>query len=232
MPITKVAPPKKQKKERVPDNERILLSIGLGLTVLFALCFGAIKFAFNQPGSVLDPDAEALIIKPTYPRQLVDFSLTDQAGHQVTRGDLNGRFVVVSFVFTSCSVVCPYVNAQMSKIQQLTSGQRDVKLVSLTLDPVDDTVPVLAKYGHDFGQDAQRWSFLTGDESAMRSLIGTSFLSLDTSTQFASMPGNFANSQRIVLVDPQGSIVEYFDGLNQGAADTVVREIKKLRGSL
>jgi len=107
-----------------------------------------------------------------------------------------------------------------------------VRLVSLTLDPVDDTVPVLAKYGQDFGQDARRWSFLTGNETAMRSLIGTSFLSSDTSGQFASMPGNFANSQRIVLVDAQGRIVEYFDGLNQGAADAVVGEIRKLRRSL
>jgi protein SCO1/2 len=223
---------KEQKKERLPDNERIVLTIGLSLTVVFALGFGLMMFAFSHSGGTSDPDAQSLIIKPTYPRRLVDFALTDQSGHQVSRADLKGKIVVVSFVFTSCSVVCPYVNAQMAKIQQLTSSQSDVRLVSLTLDPGDDTVPVLAKYGRDFGQDARRWSFLTGDESAMRNLIGTSFLSSDTSGQFASMPGNFANSQRIVLVDTQGRIVEYFDGLNQGAADAVVSEIRKLRGSL
>ena len=230
--MPKIATTKKQKKERLPDNERIVLSIGLGLTVVFTLGFGLMMFALSRSGSSRDPDAQSLVIKPSYPRHLVDFALTDQSGHQVSRADLNGKIVVVSFVFTSCSVVCPYVNAQMAKIQHLTSSQPDVRLISLTLDPVDDTVPVLAKYGQDFGQDARRWSFLTGNETAMRSLIGTSFLSSDTSGQFASMPGNFANSQRIVLVDAQGRIVEYFDGLNQGAADAVVGEIRKLRRSL
>jgi protein SCO1/2 len=220
----------KPAKEPLPDNERLVLTIGLALTVVVTLAFGLMLVALKSSGTTPDPDAASLVIKPSRPRQLVDFALTDQAGHPVTRADLEGSIVVVSFVFTSCSQICPYVNAQMAKIQQLTSGQPDVRLISLSLDPVDDTVPVLAKYGQDLGQDARRWSFLTGDETALRRLIGTSFLSTDTTGQFASMPGNFANSQRIVLVDPQGRIVEYFDGLNQGAAEAVVGEIGKLRG--
>ena len=46
------------------------------------------------------------------------------------------------------------------------------------------------------------------------------------------MPGNFAHTQRIALVDTKGHLVEYFDGLNQNAADAVVAEIAKLRKSL
>jgi cytochrome oxidase Cu insertion factor (SCO1/SenC/PrrC family) len=45
------------------------------------------------------------------------------------------------------------------------------------------------------------------------------------------MPGNFANSQRIVLVDTNGQIVNYFDGLNLNAAHAVVQEIHRLRKS-
>ena len=53
------------------------------------------------------------------------------------------------------------------------------------------------------------------DEPALHDLIGTSFLAPDTTNEFASMPGNFAHSQRIALVDAQGKIVSYFDGLTE-----------------
>ena len=52
----------------------------------------------------------------------------------------------------------------------------------------------------------------------IHNLIGTSFLSPDTNDVFAYMPGNFANIERIALVDPQGHVRDYFDGLNNDVA--------------
>jgi protein SCO1/2 len=222
---------KKDSKERLPANERLVLSLGLGVSLLFALLFGLMMFALQHPSPPFDPDAQTLVIEPDYPRHLVDFSLIDQAGRPFTRKDLDGRIVVVDFIFTSCAAVCPYVNAQMAKIQQLTAGQPDVKLLSLTMDPVDDTAPVLARYARTYGQDATRWSFLTGDQAEMYRLVGASFLPPDLSGEFAYMPGNFAHTQRIALLNTKGDLVAYFDGLNQQAGDSVVEEIKKLKES-
>ncbi|MGH7993956.1 MAG: SCO family protein, partial [Limisphaerales bacterium] len=174
-------------------------------------------------------DTQPLVIPPDHPRQLVNFSLTDQTGRTVTRVDLNGKFLVVSFLFTSCSLTCPIVSRQMADIQQLTTNQPDVQLVSLTVDPDDDTVPVLATYGKRFGADTNHWLFLTGDNAVIHNPIGASFLSLDTNDAFAYMPGNFADIERIALVDPQGRVRNYFDGLGNGAAEAVAREILQLK---
>jgi protein SCO1/2 len=220
---------KPQEQKRLANNERLILFIGLGGALFVALLFGLMMVALQQPFKPLDPDAQTPIIKPDYPRQLVDFSLVDQSGHAFTRRNLDGKIVVVNFVFTSCAAVCPYVNAQMEKVQQLTAGQADVKLVSLTMDPVDDTIPVLARYGQTFGQDISRWSFVTGEETEMHRLVGASFLPPDTTGEFGYMPGNFAHTQRIALVNAEGHLVEYFDGLNQNAGDAVVEEIAKLK---
>ena len=70
---------------------------------------------------------------------------------------------------------------------------------------------------------------LTGEKTEMRRLVGASFLPPDTTGQFGYMPGNFAHTQRIALVDKAGRLVEYFDGLNQNAGDFVIKEISKLR---
>ena len=93
--------------------------------------------------------------------------------------------IVVSFLFASCSTVCPYVNAQMAEVQHQTIHDQDVHLLSLTVDPAEDTVPVLAQYAQKLGADPTHWSFVTGKEDVVQNLIATSFLSHDTDTNFS-----------------------------------------------
>jgi protein SCO1/2 len=159
----------------------------------------------------------------------VNFSLTDRTGRQVTRADLAGQFLVVDFLFTSCSLTCPAVNRHMAEIQQLTTNQPDVKLLSLTVDPRDDTTAVLASYGLKYGADTNRWWMLTGDKSVLYHLIGTTFLNADLDDPFSYMPGNFSHTERIALVDGQGNVRAYFDGLSKNVAPAVVTEIGRLR---
>jgi cytochrome oxidase Cu insertion factor (SCO1/SenC/PrrC family) len=233
--MSKATPTKKLKGERLRESERIVLSLGLGISIFGALCLGMVMFGLSHyADSTEDASAKTLspVIAPDYPRRLIDFSLTDQNGRTINRSELNGSFLVVGFIFTSCSITCPVVTHQMEQIQALTANQPDVRLVSLTVDPEDDTVEVLKNYSTRFGADPRRWSFLTGDEAVSRSLIGTSFLPRDTSSAYAYMPGNFAHIERIALVDPQGRVQKYFNGLDEGAADAVVAEIKRLRGTL
>ena len=189
----KVSPEDQLEEERLNKKDRMIVCFGIGFALFFLLLFGGLMLALKQGDLNSATQESSVTIKPDYPRHLVDFSLIDQSGKVVTRQDLKGKIVVVNFVFTSCSIVCPYVNAQMEKIQSLTAGQPDVRLLSLALDPVDDTAPVLEKYGKSFGQDLSRWSFLTGDESTIHWLVGTSFLPRDTTGAFAYMPGNFAH---------------------------------------
>lgn len=206
------------------------LIILLGILLLLLLVITS-ELYLKPHGSSSASTADPLIIPPDHPRHLVNFSLVDQNGGEVTRQSFQNKIVVVSFLFTSCSIVCPYVTDQMAQIQRQTTNEKDVRLLTLTVDPADDTVPVLAQYAKKAGADPTRWFFVTGKESILQNLISTSFLARDTDTNFASMPGNYANSQRIVLVDKNGQIVNYFDGFNLDAAHAVIQEIKKLKKS-
>jgi protein SCO1/2 len=208
--------------------DRIIIWGGFGLSILAALAFWLLMEAIQHAARPDDPDAQSLVIAPDHPRHLIDFSLLNQAGQTVTRKDLVRKIVVVNFLFTSCSVTCPFVNAQMDEISRATAARPDVRLLSITLDPVDDTVPVLSHYSEGYRADPKRWSFLTGSQTTVHDLVGTSFLPPDTTGQFSYMPGNFAHVQRIVLVDRTGRVVSYFDGLNQNAGDAVISQIEKM----
>jgi cytochrome oxidase Cu insertion factor (SCO1/SenC/PrrC family) len=223
------------KKIKQRNDERIFAIIAVVLCVVLGVGFCTLLVVLNyrgqQPETAAEnlPDSAPSLIQPDHPRQLVDFSLTNSTGGIVTRRDFNGKILVVDFLFTSCSLTCPAVNGQMAQIQKLTTNDADVKLVSLTVDPRDDTASVLQKYGASFGADTNRWLFLTGNRSILYNLIGNSFLSHDASDPFGYMPGNFAHTERIAVVDSGGELRGYFDGLNQETAGAVVDEVNKLR---
>ena len=218
------------------DDERLFATVAIIGSLVFGAGFCFLLFAMNNRENnpidetgVAVENSESRLIPPDHPRQLVNFSLTDRTDRTITRSDLSGKILVVDFLFTSCSLTCPAVNSQMAQIQQLTTNQPDVKLVSLTVDPRADTADVLAKYALRFSADTNRWLFLTGDKSQLYDLIGTSFLAPDTNDAFSYMPGNFFHTERIAVVDSHGHLRGYFDGLNQNTATAVVNEIIKLR---
>jgi protein SCO1/2 len=159
----------------------------------------------------------------------MDFSLTDGTGRTVTRAEVEGKILVVSFLFTSCSLTCPEVTKRMAEIQRRTADLPDVRLLSLTVDPRSDTPPVLARWGARFGADTNRWFMLTGNKALLHEVIGTSFLAVETNNPFLSMPGNFAGTDHIALVDKHGRLRAFFNGLRLQTPAVVVAEIEKLR---
>lgn len=162
-------------------------------------------------------------------RKLAAFSLQERSGRTVTDNELSGQFLVVNFVFTSCSVSCLQVNHHMAEIQRLTASQPDVRLVSITLDPRTDTAPVLSRFADRFDADTNRWLFLTGNKEQVYALLKASFLTRSTNDPANLTPGGFVGMERIILVDPQGNSRASFNGLRDDAPDAVAGLIAELR---
>jgi protein SCO1/2 len=203
-------------------EERLFQFILLVLAAVVAL-------GFWWAATALSRRDELRGLPPDKPRQLAGFSLTDSTGRAVTRAELDGKILAVSFLFTGCGTTCPEVSQRMAEIQRLTANQSDVRLVSLTVDPRSDTPPVLAKWGMRYGADTNRWLLLTGNKATLQGLIGTSFLNTDASDPFNSMPCNFIGTERIAIVDQHGQVRMFFNGLRPETPAAVVAEMERLR---
>lgn len=166
---------------------------------------------------------------PDQLRQLGAFTFTDQTGRTVTQAEVAGKFAVVNFVHTSCSISCLQVNQRMAEVQRLTAGQDDVRLLSFTVDPRTDTPPVLAEFGRKFGAEAKRWSLLTGNKTELYALIETSFLKRESQAGSSTMPGGFHDVDRIALVDRNGQVRRYFDGMRSETPAGIVKFLNELR---
>jgi protein SCO1 len=202
-------------------KNEVLWTLGLGLVVAGV----AAAVAFFTSTRAKAPLASS---PPDHLRHLVNFNLTDRSGRSVTQADLAGKFVVVNFVFTSCSLSCRVVNDRMEEIQRLVADASDVQLVSLTVDPRSDTPSVLARFADGHHADTNRWLFLTGDKAELYRLIETSFIPKSPELE-ELIPGGFASMDRIMLVDPEGDVWASIDGLKRDAASAVVAELEGRR---
>ena len=182
---------------------------------------------------VLWRPSDAAAVKSTPPdqaRQLGAFAFTDQTGRMVTQVEVAGKFAVVNFIHTSCSISCLRVNQQMAEVQRLTAGQEDVRLLSFTVDPRTDTPPVLAEFGKRFGTEAARWSMLTGNKTELYALIETSFLRRELlASSEPAMSGGFHDVDRIAVVDRDGRVRRFFDGMRTETPAAIVKFLNELR---
>lgn len=71
--------------------------------------------------------------------------------------------VVLNFIFTSCTAICPVTTQVFSEVRLQLGKDRDrVNMVSVSIDPENDTPRRLSEYAERFGAQAPSWSFYTG----------------------------------------------------------------------
>src|SRR5215213_8291205 len=124
----------------------------------------------SKPAAPPQPHDHSHMVKTTKESSpaanyFTDVQLINQDGKPVRfySDVLKGKTVVVNAFFTTCTSVCPPMNRNMEKIQEVLGDRvgRDVFLVSISVDPLTDTPPRLKEYAQRF-HARPGWTFLTG----------------------------------------------------------------------
>ena len=106
--------------------------------------------------------------------EVPDVELVDQDGKAVRVRSLvlAGKPVVVSFIFTTCTTICPMLSTIVSRVQSNLGDRagREVSLVSISVDPGRDTPARLRAYAarHHSGPG---WTWLTGGRGAVEQVL-------------------------------------------------------------
>jgi protein SCO1/2 len=134
------------------------------------------------------------------------FSLTDQNGSQVTSEDLRGSVVLYTFTYAGCEDPCPAPEPTMAAIRDqvdtVDMGDADLRFVTISFDPANDTPEVLAARAETMGADGDEWIYATGAEDLMKPIIGSGF-----KTYFEPRDdGTFAFDPALILVDGWGVV--------------------------
>lgn len=168
------------------------LAIG---TVGLLLVLGAMWFKIFEPIQVLP----RIRLAP-------GFALTDQSGDQVTSEDLRGSVVLYTFTYAGCEDPCPAPEPTMAairdRIDEVDLGDTDVRFVTMSFDPANDTPQVLEGRAQAMGADGDEWFYATGATELMKPIIGSGF-----KTYFEQQDdGSFAFDPALILVDGSGVV--------------------------
>lgn len=151
-----------------------------------------------------------------------EFTLTTQANQPFGSRQLGGKVWVVDFIFTQCQGMCPLMTRHMFDLQRNTAGSA-VQLVSVSVDPENDTPAVLAGYAAANKADTSRWHFLTGSKIAT--------WDLSKALKLAVAPdrgGQVFHSSRFLLVDGAGQVRGVYDSHEPGSLTKLAADARTL----
>jgi protein SCO1/2 len=148
------------------------------------------------------------------------FSLINQNSETVDESVVKGKVYVVDYFFTTCQSICPIMSKQLDRVYR---EQKDVLILSHTVDPETDTPGALNAYAKKFNADSKRWIFLTGSKPELYDLARTGYL-LD------AQEGNggeedFIHTQNFALIDKKGRIRGYYDGTDSSSVSDLITDI-------
>lgn len=154
-------------------------------------------------------------------------ALTDQEGRPFTFRAVAGQVLLVNFVFTGCSTTCPVqtrVLADVLRAQPAVGSGARLRFVSISLDPLNDSPPVLKAYANSMGADLGRWSFVTGRPADIEQI--SERLRLFRPGETTRRPDDHATT--LWLVDARGRLMLRLNG-NPPDPTRLARELQALR---
>ena len=159
---------------------------------------------------------------------LPEFALLDQDEQPFTRDSMEGQIWVSAFVFTHCRSTCPRLTAHMKGLQTRVSDVPSVNLVSVSVDPRNDTPEVIKAYMQKNDLDESNWRFVTGEEEVIRRVVVEGFkVPIGDEDSRAAGSDDIMHSNSFVLVDPDTQVRGYYRANNDGIAD-LERDLRAL----
>jgi protein SCO1/2 len=161
------------------------------------------------------------------------FELTDQNKKLISNKDYAGKVYVLEFFFTTCPTICPKMNMNMLTIQNTFFGNPNFGIVSITINPENDTPEVLREHAQKLGVKSSNWHFLTGDKNKIFDLANKGFNVYVG--QNSKVNGGFEHSGLFALIDKNGDIrcrkdnfgnpILYYDGIEKEGVRTLQQDI-------
>ncbi len=153
------------------------------------------------------------------------FKTVNQYGDSISNKSLDGNIYVADFFFTTCPSICPIMHRNMLSVYNAFKSTGDFKIISYTIDPKHDSVPVLKKYADKLGLSGNTWWFLQGKKDSIYKLSESYLVRKpeeDAKQQFIH-DGSF------LLIDKQKRVRGAYDGTDPKQVDQLIADIKELQ---
>ena len=138
-------------------------------------------------------------------------ALWNQNGKLLFKKDFLGKPIAINFIFTHCrnAQMCPASTQCMKRLADELEKYpelKNVKLISVSFDPQNDSPGILNSYAAGYGINPARHNFLTGDANQIKDLM-RQYGILTTQSD-----GTIIHNAALIVVSPEGRIIQRRDG--------------------
>jgi protein SCO1 len=148
-----------------------------------------------------------------------DFSFINQNGKVITQKEYEDKVYVADFFFTTCPTICPIMSTNMVWLQDKIKNNSKVMLLSHSVTPDIDSVPVLKKYAKEKGVIDSKWNLVTGNKKDIYYIARKSYLAVKTGSP--SELYDMVHTENFVLIDQKKRVRGFYDG-------TKIEEVERL----
>ena len=152
--------------------------------------------------------------------RIAPFRFTNQLGQKVANKDLAGKIYVANFFFTTCPSICPKMTTNLFAVQEAFARDQSIKLVSYSVMPWFDSVPMLKKYAAKNHVDNEKWHLLTGEKEKIYEIARQSYFA-EKGIGLTKSSNEFLHTENVFLIDGEGHIRGVYNG-------TLLLEMKRL----
>jgi len=156
------------------------------------------------------------------------FKLKNQDGNIITEKTFDDKIYVVDFFFTICPGICPKMTANMTVLQEEFLHVDDVLLLSYSVTPERDSIPVLKRYAEDKGILSHKWHLATGTQLEIYKL-GRKDYFVEEDLGLNKEEDDFLHTENFVLIDKNRHIRGIYNGLKKTSINQLIADIKTLK---
>ncbi len=160
--------------------------------------------------------------------RIPNFSLVNQLGDTISQDTFDNKIYITDFFFTSCPGICLKMTSNMLELQEQFANDHEVLLLSHSVTPSLDTVPVLKKYADKNGIMTNKWHLVTGDRSQIYDL-GRRHYFVENDMGIPKDTTDFLHTENFLLIDKQKHIRGIYNGLNRASMAQLIADIEVLK---
>jgi protein SCO1/2 len=181
----------------------LLLSAFLAISGLAMLWIG------TDGGRAFTTETARRLEVREHPKPVPNWRLEDQNAGVLALGDWRGRYVVVDFIYTSCTSACLILGSGLQSLQRdfgNALNKNKLRLLSISFDPKQDTPERLRAHLSHFSGDGEHWVAARPTNFVEKKAI----LDFFKVTVIPDEMGGYTHSAGYNVIDPYGRLVAIF----------------------
>ena len=160
--------------------------------------------------------------------KIPDFNLMNQLGDTISQKTFEEKIYVTDFFFTTCPGICPKMTGNMEKIQEEFVNDSDILLLSHSVMPTTDSIPILKEYAKNNNVIDNKWHLVTGDKKDIYDL-GRNHYFVENDLGEVKDINDFLHTENFLLIDKKKHIRGIYNGLNRASIAQLIIDIKTLQ---